>query len=295
MPGPTTTASLSDLSAAARASTWPSIVRPAILCSTLGSGRLHARAFSGGQNDDEKRTAHSQPLVPAKNQRSTYPLARRSSMECDAPYGGRRMQCRGYVLLSRGRPQLPVPVALTLRRDSDTRDATLGRVSPVSVNGMSALPGPNHFDQLKTYIDSRRIRDMAEKTNPVPVGAQAPKSRFFTPYVSIWAVLAGGSPLYLALLATQPRRWSPVSWARSPPTKQADDASEEKRAMTEAVAEVRTSARRDHWTASATTFRSSRAEVSNQNERGGRYHGPHLGTRDSRCGCGGRAPEGRGR
>jgi hypothetical protein len=106
---------------------------------------------------------------------------------------------------------------------------------------------------------------MAEKTNPVPMGAQAPKSRFFTPYVLIWAVLASGSLLYLALLATQPALVA--SFLGAGPTQQTAQESEERRAMTEAVAEVRLL--RETVDRFRDDLQELKAEVSNQNERGG--------------------------
>jgi hypothetical protein len=106
---------------------------------------------------------------------------------------------------------------------------------------------------------------MAEKTNPVPMGAQAPKSRFFTPYVLIWAVLATGSLVYLALLATQPALVA--SFLGAGPTKHTEEASEEKRAMTEAVAEVRLL--RETVDRFRDDLQELKAEVSNQAERGG--------------------------
>jgi hypothetical protein len=106
---------------------------------------------------------------------------------------------------------------------------------------------------------------MAEKTNPVPVGAPAPKSRFFTPYVLIWAALASGSLLYLALLATQPALVANFLGA-GPPTQTAD-AAEEKRAMAEAVAEVRLL--RETVDRFRDDLQELKAEVSNQSERGG--------------------------
>jgi hypothetical protein len=107
---------------------------------------------------------------------------------------------------------------------------------------------------------------MAEKTNPVPMGAQAPKSRFFTPYVLIWAVLASGSLLYLALLATQPALVASFLGA-GPTTQQTAHESEERRAMTEAVAEVRLL--RETVDRFRDDLQELKAEVSNQNERGG--------------------------
>src|SRR5262245_24120144 len=89
------------------------------------------------------------------------------------------------------------------------------------------------------FIDSRRIRDMADKTNPGPLGAPAPKRRFFTPYVLIWAGLASGSLLYLALLATQPQLVASFLGAGPPSQSQTASADDEKRAMAEAVGEVR--------------------------------------------------------
>jgi hypothetical protein len=106
---------------------------------------------------------------------------------------------------------------------------------------------------------------MAEKTNPVPMGAQAPKSRFFTPYVLIWAVLASGSLLYLALLATQPTLVA--SFLGAGPTQQTAQESEERRAMTEAVAEVRLL--RETVDRFRDDLQELKSEVSNQNERGG--------------------------
>jgi hypothetical protein len=106
---------------------------------------------------------------------------------------------------------------------------------------------------------------MAEKTNPVPGGAPAPKSRFFTPYVLIWAVLASGSLLYLALLATEPQLVA--SFLGAGPAKQTSEVNAEKQAMIEAVAEVRLL--RESVDRFRDDLQELRAEVSNQNERGG--------------------------
>lgn len=78
---------------------------------------------------------------------------------------------------------------------------------------------------------------MAEKTNPIAMGAPQPKRRHFTPYVLIWAMLAGVSLVYLVLLATQPTLVARLLGAG--PEIRTAQASEHERAMMEAVAEVR--------------------------------------------------------
>lgn len=107
---------------------------------------------------------------------------------------------------------------------------------------------------------------MVDKTNPVPMGAPAPKSRFFTPYVLIWAALASGSLLYLALLAMQPQLVASFL-GTGQQTQAAAEASEEKRAMAEAVSEVRLL--RETVDRFRDDLQELKAQVSNQSERGG--------------------------